>query len=170
MLCQNCNQETEEGKFCTNCGAELIADENAATVESTDKPVVETVPTETTASVPSEQTEQEANEYAEKLKDISSDFGGFFMRLIKKPSEAKNMDQTVLTSSIIVIAIFSILVALNSYITASNYHGILGSSASFADDFLIPLLKYVILFALIPVVTFAASIVSAHDVSLTTIL
>src|SRR5699024_4371891 len=71
--------------------------------------------------------------------------------------------------SIIVIAIFSILVALNNYISASAYNDLFGSS-SFADDFLIPLLKYIILFGLIPVVTFAASKISAQEVSLPTIL
>lgn len=169
MLCQNCNQETEEGKFCTNCGAELLVNDSAATVEATTEPVVEAEPAETTDPVQSEQVQQESNEYAEKLKGISADFGQFFMTLVKKPSEAKNADQTALTSSIIVVAIFSILVALNGYISVSNYSDLYGS-ASFADDFLIPLLKYIILFALIPVITFAASKVSAQEVSLPVII
>jgi|SRR5690625_573019 len=167
MICQKCNQETEEGKFCTNCGAELIVDDSAATVESSAEPTVES---ETTAPVQSEQTEQETNEYAEKLKGISSDFGQFFITLIKKPTEAKSADQNALVSSIIVMAIFSILVALERYISVSNYSSDYFGSASFTDDFLIPLLKYIILFALIPVITFAASKISAQEVSLPVII
>jgi hypothetical protein len=165
MLCQKCNEVTEEGKFCTSCGAELITDDSAATIE----PTVTTSDTTETVPVQSEQTEQESNEHAEKLKDISSDFGNFFVTLVKKPGEARNADQNTLISSIIVIAIFSILAALSGYISVSNYNDIFGT-ASFADDFLIPMLKYIILFALIPVVTFAASKVSAQEVSLPTII
>src|SRR5699024_9668445 len=129
MICQNCKQETEEGKFCTNCGAELVvdhsaADHSAATVEASTEPAVESDTTETvetTAPVQAEQTVQETNEYAEKLKGIGSDFGQFFITLVKKPTEARNADQNALISSIIVMAIFSILVALERYITISNY-------------------------------------------------
>jgi|SRR5690625_277071 len=170
MICKSCHQETEEGKFCTNCGAELVVEESAATVESTEKLIAEAEPVETITPAQSEQVQQDSNEYAEKIKDISSDFGGYFMTLIKKPSEAKNTDQNVLISSIIVIAIFSILVALNGYISVNNYYNDILGSASFADNFLIPLLKYIILFALIPVVTFVASKISAQEVPLPTII
>lgn len=168
MICQNCNQETEEGKFCTSCGAELNTDDSAATVESTAQSTVEPEATESIAPVQSEQTQNETNEYAEKLKGISADFGQFFITLVKKPSEARNADQNALISSIIVIAVFSILVALNGYIVASNFDSYV--SASFADDFLIPMLKYIILFALIPTVTFAASKISAQEVSFPVII
>lgn len=170
MICQNCKQETEEGKFCTNCGAELAVDHSAATVEATTEPTVETETSETTAPVQAEQAGQETNEYAEKLKGISADFGQFFITLLKKPTEARNADQNALVSSIIVMAIFSILVALERYITVSNYSSDYFGSASFTDDFLIPLLKYIILFALIPVITFAASKLSAQEVSLPVII
>src|SRR5699024_6788904 len=132
MLCQNCKTETEEGKFCANCGVELIVDDSAATVESANHSVVEPGSPEPTTPIQSEQTQNETNEYAVKLKGISSDFGQFFMTLVKKPSEAKNVDQKVLTSSIIVMLLFSILVALNDYISISNYSDLYGS-ASFAD-------------------------------------
>src|SRR5690625_2844985 len=113
MICQNCKQETEEVKFCTNCGAELVVDDSAATVEASPEQAVESETPETTAPVQAEQTGQETNEYAEKLKGISSDFGQFFITLVKKPTEAKNADQNALISSIIVMVIFSILVAQN---------------------------------------------------------
>src|SRR5699024_10247596 len=64
----------------------------------------------------------------------------------------------------------SILVALERYITISNYASEYYGSASFTDDFLIPLLKYIILFALIPVITFAASKLSAQEVPLPVII
>ena len=58
MICQNCKQETEEGKFCTNCGAELIVDDRAATLEANAEETVESETTEQTAPVQAEQAVQ----------------------------------------------------------------------------------------------------------------
>lgn len=167
MICQSCNQETEKGKFCTNCGAELGAEESAAATE----PVVEvnnTAEQSEPTPVPQQTTQQaqpqEPNEYVEKMKALSADFGKFFLTLIKKPSEAKNTGEKSLIPGIITIIIFALIISLDSYITIVREAD--GLSVSFFDVFLVPLFKYIVMFGAIAAITFVAAKVALQEVSI----
>ncbi|WBX80703.1 hypothetical protein PD280_02405 [Virgibacillus salarius] len=86
MLCPSCGQETEKGKFCTNCGA-LLADEPAASAEPEENKEQE-IHHEQAHSGASQKKE---NDFTATVKKESANFGAFFMRLIKAPSKAKNI-------------------------------------------------------------------------------
>src|SRR5690625_1050713 len=106
MYCQHCNQETEEGKFCTNCGKELFTDESAAAESSIIEAVEEEEPTNNEAK-------QRVNDFADQFKRISSEFGQFFLNLVKKPSNANKVNSNQLLSSLIMMGIFSLLISLS---------------------------------------------------------
>lgn len=169
MFCQHCNQKTESGRFCTNCGKELVANESAAT----SNPITEENISEASGSA-SPETTQQSNEFTDQIKDVSSNFGKFFMTLMKKPSEAKNVNSTHLYSSIILMVVFSLLIALNTYISESTQQSwydfgsdwfSTNTSISFVDYFLIPLVKYVILFGILATLTFAATKLVSQQIS-----
>lgn len=165
MFCQKCQQESEGGKFCTNCGTPLANDEHAVTVEQGVDSSEQPVATETQVPVATEQKE-EPNEFVEKAKNIASLFGDFFLTLVQKPSEARKFNQKHLTSAIITIVIFTLFIALNSYfVSQSIYDDLYGPSVTFLDDFLKPLVKNLVGFGLIATVTFAATKVALQDIS-----
>ncbi len=172
MICQSCKQETEEGKFCTNCGAELNAEpaESAAATEPTvseqnqpDKQVNQTPQPE------NQQTQQqEPNEYVEKAKELSADFGSFCLTLIKRPNDARNINEKSLIPGIITILIFALIISLDSYITLVRADTF--ESVSFFDTFLVPLFKYIVMFAAIAAITFAAAKVALQDIKVTDVI
>lgn len=170
MFCQNCKQESEAGKFCTNCGATLAqVEETAATEQNVDS--ASTIESSPTPSANTAEQTGEPNEFVEKMKDASSHFGEFFLTLVKKPSEAKTINKNHLVSAIITIVIFSLVIALNSYYTSQTiYQDLLGPSASFVDDFVKPLFKHILMFGLIASATFAATLVANQNRSYTDIL
>src|SRR5690625_256710 len=113
MNCEHCNQETEEGRFCTNCGNELLTDETAAT----HNPSVEESVLETTTT--SNQTQQ-TNDFSEQLKKISSEFSEFFLQLVKKPSEASHANANQLVSSLIMMGLFSLFISFSYYLAIKS--------------------------------------------------
>lgn len=169
MFCQSCQQESEAGKFCTNCGAALGSEESAVTLEQeTDS----TVQPEASAPIATEQAQaEEPNEFVEQIKDASSNFGDFFLTLVKKPSEAQGFNKVHMVSAIITIAIFSLIISLDSYLVSQSiYSDLISSSPSFLDDFFYPFIKSVIKFGLIASVTFGAAKVALQDVSFSDVL
>ena len=156
MICHNCQQETEEGKFCTNCGAALNVSETSATTDTT---------TVQSTQQQNQAQNEEPNEYAEKIKEVGSNFGEYFMTLLKRPSEGIKFGKAELISSIITMVIYSLIISLNIYVSASRGDHLFGS-ASFGDDFLVPLIKYIILFGLIALITFGASKLAGQKVDI----
>src|SRR5690625_1107716 len=120
MLCPNCGQETEKGKFCANCGAQLQDDESAATsseavtAEGAVKPVVENEEPQQDEN----QEESQPNEFVERLKSESAHFGSYFLQMLKSPSAATKSKSNKLIPGIITIVIFSLLIALGTYLAA----------------------------------------------------
>lgn len=156
MICQNCKEETEQGKFCTSCGAALT-DESAATTE----------PMESSEIVETEQIQEtvepnEPNQFMEQLKDTGANFGKFFLTHITRPSDASKANSANLISGIITMVLFSLIIALNIYI--------MFDFVLFYDSFVVPLLKNVILFGLVATITFAAAKVSIQDVSISDVI
>ncbi len=169
MQCPNCNQQTEEGKFCTNCGASLSNEtttQDAATVD-------------TATQAP--QTEQQTSDIVEQVKAAGSNFGHFFMTLVKKPSAAVKANGNDVVSGIISVVIFALLLGIGYYILLKNFMeamgelstlgGLLGSgeetqSVPFTDGFLWPFLKFIILFAIIIGLSYACLKVAKSNYSI----
>ncbi|WP_123314623.1 zinc ribbon domain-containing protein [Ornithinibacillus gellani] len=159
MLCPTCGNETEAGKFCTSCGAQLT-EEPAATSDPTITPAA---PTEQKTQ---EQTNLPPNESVEKIKKAGANFGTFFLTLLKQPSKAKDMNAKEIVSGIISIVLFSLIISLSSYIMLSAAFSGLFSSPSFVDSFLLPFIQFLILFAIVGFVTFGGIKLAAGDTSI----
>lgn len=153
MQCPNCHQETEEGKFCTNCGALISQDEPAVAQEpsTTSTKQVDVQPTTNQQTTSPKQT----NVVVEKLKSSSINFGNFFLKLLKKPNDARKANENDLVSGTISIALYALLFALGYYLVLNSIVSFFGSAPPFTDGFLWPFLKFVVLFAVIIAVTFA---------------
>ncbi|HLR73799.1 MAG TPA: hypothetical protein VK077_00890 [Virgibacillus sp.] len=164
MICQACGQETEKGRFCAQCGAQLTADESAAAAETdpitiNGEPVqgVEQTSTSSEEEVLETRAESEAssnNEFIEKTKEIAINFGQLFVNQLKRPMEAKNVNHKHLYSGIISIVIFTIIMSLNTYLGLRDYAYYYGGDA-FLDGFLLPFVKLLILFAVVIAIVFA---------------
>ena len=163
MQCSNCYQETEPGKFCTNCGASISADDTAVFEEASAGSENHDLQTmEQQYHDDSVQTNEPS------LKQLSANFGHFFLTLVKKPSDATKANGNDLLSGIISIVLYSLLFALGYYLIVNSFYssvmgnlgtGMLGGpfpqSLPFTNGFLWPFLKFIILFAVIIFITFA---------------
>lgn len=161
MFCQHCQQETEVGKFCTNCGKELQSSESAATVNAVEE---ETTSQTTEVTNTEKVVQQQSNDFVDQLKKISTKFGDFFLKYVKKPSEAKNTTANDLVSSLVMMGLFALLIALTYYITLrSNAFGMF-LDVSFLNHFILPFIIYFALFVVIASITFVAIKLTGKDV------
>ncbi|MFD2627237.1 zinc ribbon domain-containing protein [Oceanobacillus kapialis] len=176
MICPNCGQETEEGKFCTNCGAPLPVEDKAATQEGlyTDQ----TIPSEQphqhveSGSTPTggqPQQQQPSNDFMETVKKESSQFGSFFLKLLKKPSEGQTVTSSQLIPGIITIVVFSLLISLGTYIISSSIASFY-MQVSFVDGFLLPLIQFLILYGIITALAFAGVKIGGQNLSFTDVV
>ncbi|WP_099156508.1 DUF6574 domain-containing protein [Virgibacillus ndiopensis] len=170
MHCPTCGQQTEEGKFCTSCGAQLPNEEYAATAD----PTVNTVPQVHQSTNQQEQTgsAQQPNEVVEKLKSAGSNFGHFFVTLLKNPSEAKKANGNDLISASITIVIFSLLIAFGYHLSlnsmSTGFFG--GPSFSFFDSFILPFIEFIIMFLIAAALTFGGVKITGQALSFTDVL
>ncbi len=151
MKCSSCGEQTAEGKFCTNCGAELRQEELYESVVGS------------TASASS--ADQNPNETVEKLKTTGSNFGHFFVTLVKSPSEAKKANGSDMSSGIITFSLFSLLVALSYHLILSTIQMGFFMQISFLDSFILPFIIFTILYLLIAGLTFAGAKLSVQAVT-----
>lgn len=154
MQCPNCYQETEKGKFCTNCGA-LIADEESAVANEPETTPVENVTAEPNRNQQTTTDPKQSNEVVGKIKLSSANFGHFFLTLLKRPNDAKKANENDLISGTISIALYTLLFALGYYLVLNSINSFFASSPTFTEGFLWPFLKFIVLFAIIVAVTFA---------------
>lgn len=171
--CPNCGQETENGKFCTKCGAKLVVEESAATSDSTatnfdstrqsmEQPVQQPpVQQNSSGSTP------QKNEAVEKLKLAGSNFGHFFMTLLKKPTEAQKSNGNDIVSAIITLVIFALLPVLRMYFIARE---IAWEDDIFMSYFVKPFFQFIILFTILIVMTFGATKLLAQKISFTDVI
>ncbi len=173
MICNNCKEETEQGKFCTKCGAPLQvenAQESAAATEPTPEqndPVTPT-PVQQTEQQPQVQQQQQSVDIAEKTKEVSSNFGAFFMNALKKPSSAKQVNGTHFISGIISIVAFALIISIDKFMYWRDQAGEFGSKSdvSFFDYLVVPFLKYLLLYAIVVVLIFAATRVAQQTINI----
>lgn len=99
-------------------------------------------------------TDVQDNEIVDKTKEAASNFGSFFVNYLKEPMKAINVTKDQLISSIITMAIFSLIISLNLYFSYRKIASFLDQGA-FVDGFLLPLVNVIILFAVAIAITFA---------------
>ncbi|WP_010529365.1 zinc ribbon domain-containing protein [Lentibacillus jeotgali] len=163
MQCPSCGQYSEEGKFCTNCGAQLVSEQ-----EDTE----ETIPHQEDSNVivnnDSEQdseTSDSSNEFTEKLKSDAINFGHFFITLMKNPSEAKKANHSDTISGIITILIFSLLLSVSYHFVLTAIPAGFFSNVSLFDSFVLPLITFILLQILIAGLTFAGAKLAVQAVT-----
>lgn len=150
ITCPNCGQQTETGKFCTHCGADLGAIKDTAAAAD---PTIQGVAPTPTEQPDSNQQTQQPNEVVEKLKDVGGNFGHFFVTLLKKPGSAKQATKKDFISGIITLAIFSIVIALSVYLSSNGMASYFIENP-FVDLFLKPLLYFLVLVIVMLAVTY----------------
>lgn len=176
MQCPNCYQQTELGKFCTNCGALISQDESAAVAEESS--VVLEEPEQQDTMQQHREEPNQTNEALEKLKATSTNFGHFSLTLLKKPNEAQRANGNDLISGIISITVYSLLITLGYYLMVNSFLGtFMGNSGGpydggqpqqslpFTDGFLFPFLKFIFLFAVLVSLSFAGLKMTASEYS-----
>lgn len=168
MQCPHCGFDSEEGKYCTNCGAELSASESES---STAEDMSEEKPVEEAPNEP----KQQSNETADRLKTTGANFGHFFMALLKNPTEARKANKSDFSSGIIMYVLFSLLIALSyHFIINSISFGSMSLSLmvdiSFLDSFIIPFLLMFLLYFLIAGLTFICSKLTVQAAKFTDIV
>jgi hypothetical protein len=120
--CTNCNHQNDGGKFCENCGSPLVA---AATpsVEGTSIPKVVGQP----------QGSTEPNQYLEGAKQVSKQYGLYFLQVLKKPySSSVNVGAEHFTNGLITMFLYSILIPLIVYFALK---GVLADVSGLGTDF-----------------------------------
>ncbi|MEN2768747.1 zinc ribbon domain-containing protein [Ornithinibacillus xuwenensis] len=177
MKCQNCGHEMGGGKFCTNCGTPLESTQPA--VENTQptateetaaaEPVNETKVVENQQQPATPQQEQPAqvkqNDFADQIARVFTNFGHFFMTLIKQPSAAKKANHNDLFSAIITMVAFGLFFAMSMFIPVAiiaNETRIFPEPTFFAN-FMVPLLLFLILIAGVASLTFAGTKLAKMD-------
>lgn len=169
MICKNCNQETEPGKFCTKCGAPLDASDeqqSAATEEPIIQPSEPTPPPVQQTQHTGQQTQQgQQVDFAEKTKEIGSNFGEFFLNALKKPSSAKDLNGTQYISGIIMTIAFALFISIEHFVLLKK-----SFDAEFFDHLAVPFLKYVLLFAIIIALIFGAVRIAQQNATIQDVL
>ncbi|TFJ92329.1 zinc ribbon domain-containing protein [Lentibacillus salicampi] len=162
MQCPSCGQYSEEGKFCTSCGAQLVPEHEQVKEEySGDNEV-------SAASVnpgQDKETGESSNEFVEVLKNKAIDFGHFFITLVKNPDEAKKANHSDMISSLIAIILFALLLSVSYHFILTAIPAGFFSNVSILDSFILPLITFVLLEFLIAGLTFAGAKLSAQAVT-----
>lgn len=173
MICNNCNQETEPGKFCTKCGAPL-GEASAQEQSATQEPIVQQHTQTPPPAQPIQQQTQQGQQvdFAQKTKELSSNFGGFFLNALKRPSSAKDVNGVQFVSGAIMVIVFSLIISLHNFIAykkeVSSFG--FGDDVGFFDIFIVPFLKYILLYAIIVGLIFAAVNVAQQSLSIQDVL
>lgn len=143
MNCPNCGEYVEEGRFCTNCGTELTA-ENVS---------IENQKSDEVSHKPAQQEVQNTSQTAVEEKNGGVDIADYYTRIIKKPSQAIEATANDIIPGIITLIVFALLVGSQSYYLMNEMSG--GYiSASFSDDFLVPLLRFALVIVAVIALTF----------------
>jgi len=135
LICPACNQETEEGKFCTKCGSPLHPQENAA-AEDSSKEYNPEVHTETSQqeNASTAETSQQFNATFEKVKTGSNQYWNYFITRIKNPNVAFRDNEQHLINSIVTAIILTLAATLFCYGLINSLFNDAMAAASFSDD------------------------------------
>lgn len=140
MYCENCKKKIEKGDVCPDCGNTLAAAETAATTTTTEEVTSET---------------KAADDFAEKVRETGSNFGQFFITLVKKPSTADETETENFIPALITLGIFSLILSFSFYFLIRSTAGIF-MNISFFEHFFFPWISFIILLGAVASITFLA--------------
>ncbi|WP_080875385.1 zinc ribbon domain-containing protein [Oceanobacillus timonensis] len=117
MICPSCNQETEEGKFCTNCGSPLHqqGEPESTSTERNAEVHTETPQQESATTSEASSEASQFNATFEKVKTGSNNYWNYFITRIKNPNVAFKDNESHVTNSIITAIILSLATVLFFY-------------------------------------------------------
>lgn len=176
MICPNCGNVNEKGKFCTKCGAKLIDSEVASTSQFAD------VNQNLGQNAPNTSSIHTSNDYVEKGKIVSKQYFHHMLEALKNPTNYnKKLSADHMVNGIITIVLLSIFLSLFIFISVDKafsfyndsmneiFGGFMEStnliSASFSDHFLQPFLILLIYFTAIVATIFGVLKVNNGTVS-----
>ena len=132
LKCSNCGHEQASGKFCGKCGQPLSqptnqnTEETAATTASAAQQNHVNV-AEQNAQQPQQPQQpqqqaqqQQVNPTVEKMKATSRSYWAYFLRYIKRPSQAFETGATEFVSAVISCVLYVVLLALSVYLLISQ--------------------------------------------------
>lgn len=130
LVCQNCNNQQDDGKFCGVCGGaveEMVAsteqpNENVEQVAGND-PVNESIEQESvnvSASQGAATVETQAQPTAEAIKSGLSNYWSYFINLIKNPSRAFQTGENQFINGLITLGLYALLFSLSLYFLANT--------------------------------------------------
>jgi hypothetical protein len=192
MKCQQCGHETQSGMFCTNCGSPL---ENPKTDETfvseleslghnPEVSEVEEIPVPSTDSEPQfmnqdtastsheEQPKQSKKDFSDQLATVFSNFGHFFITLVKQPSQARKANHNDLYSAIITIFAYVLILALSAFLPHAFYarRSWFIPVPSFFYEFLMPFILLLVTFGGIVSLVFVTTKVAKADLTYSSVV
>ncbi|WP_152656152.1 zinc ribbon domain-containing protein [Oceanobacillus sp. CFH 90083] len=165
MICPSCNQETEEGKFCTKCGSPLRQQDEPTNTskENTSETHNEAFQQEgaSTAEKNSESS-QAFNATLEKVKTGSNQYWNYFLTRIKNPNAAFKDNEQHLTNAIVTAIILALAATLFFYgllnTLFNDAAGIFGGDESLSDY--VPFFSTILKGTLIFIILFFAGLIA----------
>lgn len=109
MICSNCQNEQESGKYCEKCGSVLTVEKEVevSQVETTEAEGAATTNVDTSAST--------TNETSENVKKALNNYGTYFLKNLKNPTNALKADENLFISGLITIGIYILTFGLAIY-------------------------------------------------------
>lgn len=150
MICPNCEHETKEGKYCTNCGAHIYLEEAAVAEEGESQ-------SDTTLN---------NGDFSSTVNTVGKHFARFFMHYLKSPHNARFATQQDIIPAIISIMLFALAITISFYVLVTSEIGSYFVEIGFLDGFIIPFIQYLLLFALIILLTFICTKLTAQHMTL----
>ncbi len=153
MKCPNCGHENEGGRFCENCGKQLV-DTAESQVQQ------QAIPQANHENTDSSQTE----DYLKKTKDQSKQYINYFIDVLKKPyvSLHSSIESQHFIHAIITLVLYCLLIPLMMYfgvkglINNINLLEEVDITLPFMDMVFKPFLAYAILMVLVVAFTFVS--------------
>jgi len=107
LVCNQCNNEQETGKFCGACGGSLQLDDGETPAS---QPVQQT-----TAAAATTTAQPQTQQTTETIKNGLSEYWNYFLNLIKNPTRAFQLDESHFINGLINIALFAVAFSLSVY-------------------------------------------------------
>lgn len=177
MKCEHCDHESGTGALCVNCGSPLEKNEDhndqlaeefpEEKVHSTSKEeetiLSQDTEGESTGKFHAQEKEthpkEKKKDFSDQLASIFTDFGYFFMTLVKKPSMAKKANHKDKYSAMITLVAIALFISLSTFLPMAIYsrNSFFMPAPSMFYGLLVPLFLYILLFAGFIGITYATA-------------
>jgi len=125
LVCPNCKNKQESGKFCESCGQPLEVQETSES-SNTDSKQPDSIPNQQPSLVEQPvagqvqtgstmEDAQPSNEKAEMVKETLNNYWSYFINLLKNPTTAFSLNENQLINGLITIGLYVILFPLGAY-------------------------------------------------------